>query len=518
MSNFVGLTHYTYIKLSELMKLLSSIALMATALVGAFPVAAEKLVILHSNDTHSQIDPNDKNLGGVLRRKAVVDSVRAVNKNVLLVDAGDAVQGTLFFYLYKGKVEYDLMEKMGYDVAILGNHDFDNGAEHLGDLLRDSRLTWLTTNYDLKGGPLDGIFQPYVIKEYDGKKIALIGINLRPEGMIAAGNYNGVEYLDGIKAANATAWHLKHNENVDMVIAVTHIGYSGKPAPKDVDLAAQSEDIDIIIGGHSHTFLDPADHSKTLLKNSVGKDVLVTQAGKQGVRLGEITIDLDSLTSQFNVIEIDSRLDKNQDQELKTIIDGYRAGVDSLMNLRVARSAVVLENSEPALNNFLADFVAKRGSEIAGKKVDFAIMNKGSVRRSLPKGDITEGMIIDMQPFNNLIEVLEVKGSDVLDAFNVMAYIRGGDSVSSELEITMDPETRNCKTVLLNGQPLDPEKTYTVATIDYLANGGDFMEPLTRGKKIASSNSVINQDLLKYLRTEFKKKKINPDNTKRMHF
>lgn len=500
------------------MRIVTFIALLASLLTGCFVSNAEKLVILHTNDTHSQIDPNDKDAGGVLRRKAVIDSVRGANKNVMLVDAGDAVQGTLFFYLYKGEVEYRLLEKLGYDVAILGNHDFDNGSEALGKLLRDNSVDWVSTNYDLAGGPLDSIFKPYIIKEYDGRRIAVMGINVRPEGLVAEGNYNGVKYLDAIKAANATAWHLKHNEKVDLVIAVTHIGYSGKPAPKDIDLAAQSEDIDIIIGGHSHTFLDPADLSKTVLKNAVGKDVLVAQAGKQGMRVGEITIDLDSLTSVFNIIEIDSRLDKNSDSELKEFIAGYRAGVDSLMNVRVARSAVALENNQPALNNFLADFVAKRGSELAGRTVDMAILNKGSVRRSLPKGDITEGMIIDMQPFNNRIEVLEVKGSDLVDGFNVMSYLRGGDSVSSELDITMDRETRKCTSILLNGKPIDPDKTYLVATIDYLANGGDFMEPLTRGKKIATGQSVINQDLLKYLRTEFKKKKINPDNNPRMHY
>lgn len=500
------------------MKKLATIAIVAMSVLGGLTAGAEKLVILHTNDTHSTIDPNEKGLGGVLRRKAVIDSVRAVNPNVLLLDAGDAVQGTLFFYLYKGEVEYKMLEQLGYDMAILGNHDFDNGAEHLGDLLRDNKVNWVTTNYDLKGGPLDSIFKPYIIKEYDGKKIAIMGINVDPDGLIAQGNYNGVTYLDAIKAANATAWHLKHNEKADMVIAVTHIGYSGKPAPKDVDLAAQSEDIDIIIGGHSHTFLDPADTAKTRLKNAVGKDVLVTQAGKQGQRVGEITIDLDSLTSQFNVIEIDSRLDKNHDRQLKAIIDSYRAGVDSLMNVKVATSAVELENSKPALNNFLADFVAKKGSELIGRKVDMAIMNKGSVRRSLPKGIITEGMVIDMQPFNNRLEVLEVKGSDLIDGFNVMSYYRGGDSVSGEINITMDSESRKCTQILVDGQPIDPDKTYTVATIDYLANGGDFMEPLTRGHKIAVSESVVNQDLLKYLRTEFKKKKINPDNKPRMHF
>lgn len=499
------------------MRILTTLVLTAIAVTGLFNARAEKLVILHSNDTHSQIDPNDKGLGGVLRRKAVIDSVKGANENVLLIDAGDAVQGTLFFYLYKGEVEYKLLEEMGYDVAILGNHDFDNGSERLGELLKQNKVNWISTNYDLSG-PLEGIFQPYIIKEYDGKKIAVMGVNIRPEGLIAEGNYEGVRYLDAIKAANATAWHLKHNEKVDLVVAVTHLGYSGKPAPKDIDLAAQSEDIDIIIGGHSHTFLDPADKSKTVLKNQVGKDVLVTQAGKQGMRLGEITVDLDSLTAEFNVIEIDSRLDKNSDPELKKLIDNYRAGVDSLMNVRVARSAVALENSEPGLNNFLADFVAKKGSELVGKKVDMAILNKGSVRRSLPKGDITEGMIIDMQPFNNRLEVLEVKGADLIDGFNVMSSLRGGDSVSGELDITMDRNSRLCTKILLNGEPIDPEKTYTVATIDYLANGGDFMEPLTRGKKIATSESVVNQDLLKYLRTEYKKKKINPDSNPRMHY
>ncbi|MDE7154616.1 MAG: bifunctional metallophosphatase/5'-nucleotidase [Muribaculaceae bacterium] len=500
------------------MRVIKSLLLSLILVTGVFSVEAEKLVILHSNDTHSQIDPNDKNQGGVLRRKAVIDSVRGANENVLLVDAGDAVQGTLFFYLYKGEVEYSLLEKLGYDVAILGNHDFDNGSEMLAEKLKDSKINWLSTNYELRGGPLDGIFMPYVIKEYGGKKIALMGLEVRPEGLISNGNYNGVEYIDAVKAANATAWHLKHNEKVDMVIALTHLGYSGKPGPKDVDLAAESEDVDIIIGGHSHTYLDPADKSKTVLKNAVGKDVLVTQAGKQGTRLGEITIDLDTMTPVFNVIEIDSRLDKNQDADVKAFIDSYRPGIDSLYNLRVARSAVALENNQPALNNLLSDFVAAQGSKLAGKKVDMAIMNKGSVRRSLPKGDVTEGVIIDMQPFNNYLEVLEIKGSDLIDAFNVMSFYRGGDSVSSELDITMDRDTRKCTSILLNGKPIDPDRIYTVATIDYLANGGDNMEPLTRGTKIAHSENVVNQDLLNYLRTEFKKKKINPDNNPRMHY
>ena len=210
-----------------------------------------KLVIMHTNDTHSQVEPDDKGLGGIARRKTLIDSVRAAEPNTLLVDAGDMVQGTLFYYLYKGDVENRLADMLGYDMRILGNHEFDNGAEDWARRMKDTKSTWLSTNYDLREAEMGKKFVPYTIREVGGRKIGFIGLNLDPDGIIAPGNYNGVKYLDLYKAANATAWYLKNIEHCDMVVALTHIGYEPtETGTSDLELAAKSEDIDIIIGGH----------------------------------------------------------------------------------------------------------------------------------------------------------------------------------------------------------------------------------------------------------------------------
>lgn len=484
-------------------------------IAGTHNLFAEKLVIIHTNDTHSQIDPNDKDLGGVLRRKVLIDSIRANNVNTFLVDAGDAVQGTLYFNRFKGEVEYKMLDLLGYDMAILGNHDFDNGSEMLAPLLKKSNLDWVSTNYDFTGGPLDGIFKPYIIKEYDGKKIGFIGLNLRPKGMIAEGNYNGVEYLDAIEAANSTAWHLKHNEKVDMVVAVSHLGYNGDPAPKDVDVAKNSRNIDVIIGGHSHTYLDPANRDRTRIPNVDGREVLVAQTGKQGQNLGVITIDLDDFSTDYSTVDVGRRLDTRINNDLAAVIAPYRDSLESLMRQPLAQSAVELDNSQPGLINFISDFGFDMGKKLTGQPVDVALMNKGSLRRSLPEGEVTLGMILMMQPFNNYLVVLDIKGKDLLDAFDVMAG-RGGDGVSGNVDATM--KDKKCTKVLIDGKQVQPDKTYRVLTIDYLANGGDYMEPLTRGTIVTRSKQVVNKDLIEYLENDMKNKKINPSNKKRMHY
>ncbi len=481
------------------------VAIAATTL----PVWAEQLVLLHTNDTHSQIDSTDDGLGGIQRRKVVIDSIRAEHPNVLLIDAGDAVQGTLFFTIYGGEVEMKMMNALGYDYAILGNHDFDNGVEPLAANLALSDAQWLTTNYDLTGSSLEKYFRPYAIRQVGDRKIGIIALNLNPKGMISEGNYDGVKYLDAIKAANATAWHLKHNEKVDAVVAVTHVGYDEVP-PSDKMIAEASEDIDVILGGHSHTVIRPGSGDE-FVKNALGRDVLIAQNGKSGLLMTEVILDLDSIgakTPAYKQIAIDGRLDSRVDHSLDTILDPYRAGVVELMGQKIGRTATAVSNEEAPLLNFLTDFILNDAEPLTGVKADLAIMNKGSIRRSLPKGDITRGQIIMMQPFNNRIVVEEISGADLAAAFDVMAT-RGGDGVSEGVDIVFDPATKKCTSITINGKPIDPSRTYRVATIDYLANGGDYMEPLTRGKQIARSKRIIHADLTDYIKG-FKNKKINP--------
>lgn len=496
-------------------KLAAALAVVALAAVPA-ALTAEDLVIVHTNDTHSQLDPNEHNLGGVKRRQVVIDSIRAAHPNTILVDAGDAVQGSLFFTLYGGEAEERIKNALGYDYATLGNHEFDNGVDALAKNLKLSKTTWLSTNYDLSKSAIAPYFKPYAIRQVGDKKVGIIALNLRPKGMISDGNYEGVEFLDPIKAANATAWHLKHNEKVDAVIALTHLGYKGTN-PSDLDVAKASEDIDVIIGGHSHTSVTPGSGMEWV-ENANGKKVLVAQAGKSGLVVGEIVLDLDNMGTklpEYKYITIDSRLDSRTNNSLDSIFADYREGVDRMANEKVGRTAVELVARETPLLNFIADFIKLRGEQLIGGKVDMSIANRGSLRNGLPKGTITQGQVINVQPFANHVLVEEIKGSDLLDAFNVMAA-RGGDGVSDGVEAIIDPATGKCTSVTINGAPLDTEKTYRVATIDYLYNGGDYMAPLSNGKKLVMSKTVIYEDLIPYIKS-LKNKKINPSPLPRMH-
>lgn len=491
------------------------------ASMGAQEVMAQRLVILHTNDTHSQIDPDDKGRGGVLRRKALIDSVRGIEPNVLLVDAGDAVQGTLYFTLYKGEVEQKMLNALGYDVQILGNHEFDNGIAALARNYRNATPAIVSTNYDLRATELDSLIVPYAIREYDGKRVGILAINLDPKGMIADENAEGIVFLDPVRAANSTAWHLRHNERVDAVVALTHDGYDEATAPTvpDTELAANSHDIDIIIGGHSHTEVNPdaANPLPCKVVNLDGDTVLIAQTGKSGRYLGEVVLDLDSRKATSRLIPVDKRLDDRIDPQLAAVIEPYRAGVDSLMAVPVGKSARELPADSPALLNWVSDFVLAAGQQVAGSYIDIAIMNKGGIRRGLPKGSITKGIVMTMLPFENKVHVIDIKGVDLAAALDVMAS-RGGDGVSDGVDVTFDPSTGKCTRIIIDGKTLDPERTYRLATIDYLANGGDYMSPLLRGKTVAVSKRRLDNAMIDYLQSAaMRGRKVNPSGEQRMH-
>lgn len=476
---------------------------------------ASRLVLLHTNDTHSQIDVTDNGLGGIERRKTLIDSVRAANDNVLLVDAGDMLQGTLYFTLFGGEVEAKLMNHLGYDIQILGNHEFDNGVKALAKVFGNIKAAKLSTNYEFSDSTLGKLFRPYMIKEFDGKRIAFIAINLDPHGMIADNNRVGVEYLDGIKAANATAWHLKHNEKVDMVIALTHIGYNEEELISDVKLAKSSEDIDIIIGGHSHTVIDPASEKSEacLVDNALGKPVLVAQTGKSGVNVGEIDIDLDNLKVTYKLLPVDSRYDKRTTGEIDRILAPYKTEVDSFLNYKIG-STDGMKRDDWSLVNWMADFVLDDAAKLTDRKPDLSIVNRGGIRRDMQPGVVTKGTIMQIFPFENRTVVMDVPGDKLRRAFEIMAR-RGGDGVSKGVDITFDPATGNCSRIIINGKALDDNKTYRVATIDYLARGGDYMVPLAECGILAASNGVLYENMIDTLMKS--NKKLKADKTRRMH-
>lgn len=489
-------------------------------LLGGQALDAKKLVILHTNDTHSLIDADDTDgLGGVVRRKVVFDSVRAAEPNVMIIDAGDIVQGTLYFNLYKGEVEQKAMNALGYDMQVLGNHEFDNAMEGLAKMYAIAEPELVSTNYDMSKSILDGKFKRYLTRTFDGVKVGFLGINLQPKGMVAEGNYEGVEYLDAIEAANAAAWWLKNVDSCKVVVAVTHIGYNPQMPPGDLQLAAESSNIDVIIGGHSHDLINPADGKhKWLVPNRHGQDVLIAQAGKGAKNIGYIAIDLDDKSKEYKLIPVDSRLDDRIDVLMAELIAPYRAGVDSLMHHPIGRTARELDQKSDALLNWGSDVVLRRGRQLA-EGVELGLLNKGGIRRGLPGGNISEGQIITMLPFNNRVQVIDIKGSDLRGAFEQMART-GGNGVSEGVEATFIPTVDGSSavlgTVMINGKPLDDNKIYRVATIDYLANGGDYMSTLANHTLVAESPNVLYNDVLDYIRT-LKNKKINPSDEKRFH-
>ncbi len=466
------------------------------------PISAEHLVILTTNDTHSRIDPDFDGKGGILRRKVVFDSIRAKEKNVMAIDAGDAVQGTLYFSLFKGAIEFPLLDSLKYDINILGNHEFDNGMEAIAPYYKNLKTIKLSSNYDFSATPLAGIFQPYVIKEYDGKKIGFMGINLNPSGMIADKNFKGLTYKDVIETANATAAHLKHDLGVDYVIMISHIGYDSdiKTTPGDVNVIEASKDIDLVIGGHSHTTVDP-EKKKPLykIKNKDGKNVIVTQTGSAGKNVGVIDIDLNDLEANYHLLQIDKRYDSRINYPaLQGFLKPYKHVVDSIMNHEVAISEEYMPNAcLGALSNWVSDAARDITRNISGQKVDFSIMNRGGIRQPMPKGSISEGIIGSMFPFDNKLMIIELKGQQVLDAFVVMAK-RQGDGVSSDLKVTYT-EDGHIKKALYNGKKIKKNKIYRIATLDYLANGGDYMTPFKEGKQVFADDKKLSDRILEYV-------------------
>lgn len=256
-------------------------------------VNTKKITILHTNDTHSHIDPfpadhpKNPNMGGAAKRAAIIESIRKEEKNVLLLDAGDIFQGTPYFNYYGGELEFKLMSMMQYDVATMGNHDFDNGIDGFYAQLPHAKFDFVSANYDFKNTVLNNIVKPYKIIIKDGIKIGIFGLGVQLDGLVDKKLYKETVYNNPIEVAQDVTRILKEEKKCDVVICLSHLGFKYKDEPEkpsDVILAQKTKNIDLIIGGHTHTFLD----KPVIEKNSEGKEVLINQVGCFGINLGRI--------------------------------------------------------------------------------------------------------------------------------------------------------------------------------------------------------------------------------------
>jgi 5'-nucleotidase len=253
--------------------------------------SSDKVTILHTNDTHSNIDPFPENhakypgKGGVSRRYAAIQRIREEEEHVVLLDAGDIFQGTPYFNMFGGVLEMKLMSKLGYDVATMGNHDFDGGMDGFVAAQEYANFPFVCSNYDFKNTPIDGHTKPYVILKKGGHKIGIFGVGVELDGLVPAVKFGETIYLDPIEIAQDRAEELKR-EGCDLIICLSHLGftYDDSKRMSDVHLARATKDIHLIIGGHTHTFMD----KPVIETNAAGGKVLINQVGWAGVQLGRI--------------------------------------------------------------------------------------------------------------------------------------------------------------------------------------------------------------------------------------
>lgn len=262
-------------------------------------ISKRHLTVLHTNDVHSHIDPfpvtdpRNPNMGGVARRATLIENIRLENPNVLLLDAGDIFQGTPYFNYYGGEIEFKLMSMMKYDAATLGNHDFDNGIEGFYAQLPNATFDFVSANYDFSKTALAGLVKPYKVFDKGGIKVGVFGLGIELAGLVDPLMYKETVYLDPVEISTDIVKQLKEVEKCDIVIALSHLGYKYNndfQKISDVKLATLTQDIDLIIGGHTHTFLK----KPSILENAVGKEVLVNQTGCFGLNLGRIDFYLDN--------------------------------------------------------------------------------------------------------------------------------------------------------------------------------------------------------------------------------
>ncbi|MEL6969592.1 MAG: metallophosphatase [Bacteroidota bacterium] len=274
--------------------------LLGTGLTPAFAFGdrpSSRLTILHTNDWHSRIDPfpqdggRNAGQGGVVRRARKIEQLRSEVDQILLLDSGDIFQGTPYFNLYAGELELKLMSQMGYDAVTIGNHDFDAGIENLAQQMdQHANFRFINCNYDFRNTPLSAKVLPYHVFQRGELKIGVLGVGIELEGLVPKSLTGETQYQDPIAIANTTAAHLKEEEKCDLVICLSHLGYRYREEKvSDMILAAQSRNIDVILGGHTHTFLD----EPAIVKNRNDQGVLVNQVGWAGILLGRIDIEFE---------------------------------------------------------------------------------------------------------------------------------------------------------------------------------------------------------------------------------
>ena len=463
----------------------------------------KEFVILFTNDFHSQIEPLSKqetynaDRGGIKRIKALVDSVRMAEPAVLLADAGDFVQGTYYFSLLNGEVEMMAMEELGYDVRTIGNHEFDKKMTVLGDMFSlSSSVPVVASNYDFSQTSLATYVRNSIILETGNVKVGFIGLNVRLQNLVDPTACEGVKWQNAINVADEEAKKLR-DQGADMVIALSHLGYEKTDEVYyDRGIAKNTRHIDMIIGGHSHTFLNYPEY----VTNQEGEKVLITQTGSKGICLGYAKIKLDdngNPSFTYKLIPVKNHLDKKLDPDFSNMIDAYSAAVTAEMEKVIGTCPEAIRKGTPEspLGNLTADALVWMAQEYYDVKADVALYNTGGIRAEISAGDLTVGDVYAVYPFDNVLSVATLSGKDLKTLFDYVAS-SGGLPINKEVKMVISG--KKVKSVTVNGETIKDNQTYTVATIDYLMNLGRYGLENATGRRDAPE--IIRDYFVAYFR------------------
>ena len=435
----------------------------------------DEFVMLFTNDFHSQIEPTSKNLeinadrGGAKRLKALVDSVRRAEPYVLLADSGDLVQGTYYFTLLNGVVEMMILDELGYDIRTVGNHEFDKKMVGLGEMFAMSKVPVVATNYDFSRTALAPYVRPSKILNAGRLKIGFIGLNVMLDGLVDPTSYDGVIWQEALNVADNEAAKLRA-EGADMVIALSHLGYSrgSSVTYKDRGIAMNTRNIDMIIGGHSHTFINNADY----VTNLDGEQVPIVQTGSKGICLGYAKIRFDENkkpTFEYKLIPVKKHLDQKLDPVFSNKVDSYIADISQRMEevLGYCPMPILRYSPESPLTNLTADGLKWAAKEYHGIDADVSIYNSGGIRNEIAEGNLTAGDVLALYPFDNVLSVITMSGVELKELFNTIASF-GGMPINKEVRLVIGDQ--QVKSLTINGKTIQDNQTYTIATIDYLVN------------------------------------------------
>jgi 5'-nucleotidase len=468
------------------------------------------LTIMHTNDEHAGHEPNRNGDGGAARQKTVVDQIRAEVPNSLLLDGGDRFTGSLFHQVYRGQDNAQIMNMLGYDAMTLGNHEFDDGDDVLAAFIDALEFPVVTANVDFSESPfLAGKVDPWVIIEVGGENIAIIGL-VTPETDILSSPGPELVFDHDLVAVTQNAVDEVTAAGANKVILLTHIGYAA-----DVDLATKVSGVDIIVGGHTNTFLSntyvgAVGEYPTVLESASGEPVLVVQASTKTKYLGRLDVEFDAngvLTDWSGDAILLSRY-ISPDPDVSDLIAGLAGPIEELRNTPVGTASVFLVGdravcrfAECNLGNLITDAVR------LDTGVDIAVMNGGGIRAEIDEGDVTLGEVLEVLPFGNLVSTFELKGSDVLAMLeNSVSRAENPENEGtgrflqvSGLRYSWDGSQPVGSRIVsvevwVDGQyvPLDPEAVYRVAANDFLRGGGD-------GYEVFATNAINPYDFGKPL-------------------